>query len=133
MKCLKIKPKDTLLIRHKVLWPNEPVEYCIVEGDETAWHFGVELDSSLVCVASLYLDGRSARLRKFATLPEYQGQGIGSFMLKSLIAELKSEGVEYLWFDARESALRFYERFGFSAFGERFLKKDPYFKMHSHF
>ena len=124
--------KDTISIRHKVLWPHENPRYCIVKGDEEALHFGVSLDGKVVCVASIYLDNKSARLRKFATLNKYQGDGVGTFMLNHLVSELKIYGVEYLWFDARESAIEFYKRFGFSVLGERFYKKDvPYFKMDS--
>ncbi len=130
MKIEKLSWKDTIFIRHKVLWPNENPRYCIVKGDEEALHFGVSLDGKVVCVASVYLDNKSARLRKFATLNEYQGNGVGTFMLKYLIGELKVCGVEYLWFDARESAVEFYKSSGFGVFGERFYKKDvPYFKM----
>lgn len=43
---------------------------------------------------------------------------------------IKIYGVEYLWLDARESAVEFYRRFGFAVLGERFYKKDvPYLKM----
>lgn len=130
MKIEKLSWKDTISIRHKVLWPNESPRYCIVKGDEDALHFGVSIDGKVVCVASVYLDNTSARLRKFATLNEYQGNGVGTFMLNYLVGELKVYGVEYLWFDARESAVEFYKRFGFGVFGDRFYKKDvSYFKM----
>jgi len=50
--------------------------------------------------------------------------------LAHTVYELKMYGVEHLWFDARESAIGFYKRFGFGVLGERFYKKDvPYFKM----
>jgi len=122
--------QQTIPIRHHVLWPNKEPEFCIVEGDKDATHFGAFVEEKLVCVASLYFNNNTARLRKFATLPDYQGKGIGSFMLKFLVSELKTIGATQLWFDARESALGFYQRHGFEPFGERFYKGDvPYFKM----
>ena len=124
--------QDTIPVRHLVLWPDESPEYCKVEGDESALHFGISVQDKIVCVASLYINDDEARLRKFATLPEFQRQGIGSYMLHAIILELKKKRINYLWFDARESAIPFYERFGFSATGKRIYKKDvPYFKMHA--
>ncbi len=130
---MKVKPlhwDETIDVRHKVLWPNKTPEYCIVEGDEDALHFGVFIENKLVCVASIYVDGKSARLRKFATLIEFQGKGIGSFMIKFLLAKLKELEISFFWFDARESATEFYKKFGFTIEGERFYKEDiPYYKM----
>jgi len=44
---------EVLPIRHQVLWPDDSLESCIVEGDETALHFAVFIDSQCVCVASI--------------------------------------------------------------------------------
>lgn len=138
MKVIKLNWEKTIPIRHIVLWPNETPEFCKVEGDEDASHFGVMIDNELVCVASVYLDSyktdsrKRARLRKFATLPAFQGNGVGSFMLEYIIETLKKKKINYFWFDARESALSFYNRFGFTATGECFYKKEvPYYKMHA--
>ena len=120
----------TLPIRHQVLWPNKPMEFCHVENDESAWHFGVFLEQKLVSVASLYPDDTQIRLRKFATLAEYQGQGIGSQLLRHTLEVAKQQQMESYWCDARESAIGFYQRFGLSTEGERFFKSDvAYFKM----
>ena len=127
--------QDTLAIRQKVLWPNKNQEFCRVTGDEDASHYGVLIDQKIVSVASVYPDittpnKQTARLRKFATLAPYQNQGIGSFVLRHIIDVLKTDGVAIFWCDARESAIEFYQRFGFKVEGERFYKSDiPYFKM----
>ena len=132
---IEIKPihwQDTIAIRHAVLWPQHPPEFCHVSDDETGLHFGgfyhsvgdTENDQACVCVASVYLEGQRARLRKFATLAAYQGQGIGGQMLQYIQQALQQHGVNLLWFDARESAIGFYERQGFSTYGERFYKED---------
>ncbi len=85
------------------------------------------MDANLICVASLFQDGSSMRLRKFATDPEYQGQGIGTQMLTHLLDHAIAVDASVFWFDARESALPFYERNGFTAEGPRFFKYEvPY-------
>lgn len=132
MEIVELTWQDTIPVRHQVLWPNELPEFCIVEGDQEALHFGVIVDNIIVSVASLYIDANSARLRKFATLSAYQGKGVGSSLLKHLIQKLKEQGVNYLWFDARKSALSFYNRFDFQASGDVFYKNEvPYYNMHS--
>ncbi|CAH0538966.1 GNAT family N-acetyltransferase [Vibrio marisflavi] len=130
MEIRAIDLQQVLPIRHQVLWPNEPIEYCIVDGDETAEHFGAFLNNKLVCVASIYLDNTHARLRKFATLPAYQTQGIGSAMIQFIIHFLSNKQMTRFWCDARESALPFYQRFNMKEEGNRFYKNGvPYFKV----
>ena len=126
----QIQWPETIEIRHLVLWPDKPPEFCQVEGDNAARHFGVKIGGELVSVASIFTEGSAARLRKFATLPAFQGQGIGTALLEHMIALLKGENVRYFWCDARESSLALYQRFGMRPEGERFYKGDnPYFRM----
>ncbi|GAA6167223.1 GNAT family N-acetyltransferase [Sessilibacter corallicola] len=130
MEIKKITWEDTIPIRHQVLWPDKNPEFCIVEGDARALHYGIFLDAELVCVASIYISENSARLRKFATLKEHQNKGVGSYMLNYLLSHLKESRIDHLWFDARESVLDFYRRFGLISTGDRFYKSGvPYFKM----
>jgi len=130
MEIRNISWEQTIPLRHNVLWPKKPPEYCHVEGDQDALHFGVFTNDELVCVASVYLKSDKARLRKFATKTDYQGQGIGSQMLKFILHSLKNTEAKVFWCDARESALSFYQRFGMQPYGERFYKADvSYFKM----
>jgi len=133
MKIQEITWQQALPIRHRVLWPEKPVQFCQVAGDETGLHYGVFIDDVLVCVASVYLDGTSARLRKFATLPEYQGQGLGSKVIGHVIGQLKSLKVSYFWCDARASAEGFYQKFGMEVEGDEFDKSGiAYYKMAVH-
>ncbi|WP_281629905.1 GNAT family N-acetyltransferase [Vibrio sp. St2] len=126
----KISAEETLALRHRVLWPEKSIDFCRVEEDDVGLHFGAFVDGELVCVASVFVSDNVARLRKFATSPEYQGQGIGSSVLKAIISELQNTGVIIFWCDARESALTLYKRFGMTEQGERFYKGDiPYYKM----
>ena len=134
MKIVSLHWKQTIPIRHCVLWPNKPPEFCHVKGDEDALHFGTVVKQGeakqLVSVASIFINGDSARLRKFATLPEFQGRGIGSALLTHIIASVQETGIAYFWCDARATATEFYARFGLEAEGEVFTKSGlPYIKM----
>lgn len=90
MEIRTISWQQTMPLRHKVLWPNKPPEFCHVEGDESALHFGAFIGDKLVSVASIYISSNQARLRKFATDLVYQKQGVGSSLLKHIIALLSS-------------------------------------------
>lgn len=130
MKICTIRWDEALPIRHKVLWPNKPVSFCKVQGDEEARHYGVYIDEKLVCVASVFSDMNIARLRKFATLPSYQGRGIGSQLINFIFNELKKDGVEVFWCDARKTAAGFYQKFGMKQQGGEFIKSGVlYYKM----
>lgn len=130
MEIKEITWQDALPIRHQVLWPDKPIQFCQVDGDENGLHYGAFIDDKLVCVASIYLDADTARLRKFATLSEYQGQGIGRKVIEHAIKHMKSLKVAYFWCDARVSAASFYQRFGLQVEGEEFDKSGiAYYKM----
>ncbi len=128
---LKIEAEDTLEIRHQVLWPDLPVESCMVAGDDEALHFGAYLEDELVGVLSLFQSERNAmRLRKFAVSSAHQGQGIGLTLLKHALAHVKENGITSVWCDARTEALGFYEKLGFQIDGEEFFKRDvSYYRM----
>ncbi|MGO4998628.1 GNAT family N-acetyltransferase [Oceanisphaera sp. W20_SRM_FM3] len=115
---------ETIPVRHSVLWPERPPAFSQVDNDPQGRHFGAFIEDKLVCVASVFFDGEQARLRKYATLAEYQGQGVGTAVLQAIFTDLKQEEVGYFWCDARESAIGFYRRFGMQAEGDRFYKSD---------
>lgn len=126
--------QQSLPIRHKVLWPNKPEIFCQIEEDKDANHYGAFIENHLVCVASLYSKTISGvtrvRLRKFATLEEFQGKGIGRKLLEHMIYDLTAKGVHYFWCDARKSAVDFYKKSDFKCLGNEFYKFDiAYFKM----
>lgn len=123
---------QTLPIRHQVLWPTKAPEFCQVDGDKHALHFGVRADQQLVGVASLYREGKTdtVRLRKFATLEAFQHQGVGSMLMQHMLDTATEQGIQYFWCNARESAYPFYQRFGLQTEGKRFYQSGiAYFKM----
>ncbi|GGH36505.1 N-acetyltransferase [Dyadobacter endophyticus] len=126
----KVNADDLLEIRHMVLWPDMPIEFVKVPEDESGTHFGLYLDGSLVSVISLFGEGENIRFRKFATLPGFQGKGLGSRLLQHAIAYAQTQGYTRMWCDARADALGFYERFQFKKFSEPFFKEHiSYYKI----
>jgi len=126
-----IEAKETHLIRHKVLWPDFPLEKCILKEDERAQHYGAFIEGNLIGVLSLFPDtDLSVRLRKFAIMPRFQGKGIGLAMLQFVLKELMNSKTQTLWCDARSNALNFYQKLGFETEGDEFFKEHvSYYKM----
>ena len=116
------------------LWPGRR-DKCLLEEDEhpQAVHLAA-LDEEAAHgggavrgVLSLFLPpsaeaGGRARFRKLATQAEWRGQGIGSGLVRTAVAEARRAGCSGLSCDAREAQAPFYERLGFRRCGEPFAK-----------
>lgn len=112
-----------------MLRPNGTIEDCVFQGDndELTFHLGAFVDKKLVSVASFYFersdkfsDPNQFRLRGMATLPEYQGKGLSSALLRTAFPLIKQNQCTLLWCNAREKAMGFYEKVGFTPVGEHF-------------
>jgi GNAT superfamily N-acetyltransferase len=93
-----------------------------------AFHLGAFTGGRLVAVGSfspeptLLRPGRRAvRLRAMAVDPDHQGRGVSRILLEDGVARLRAEGAEVLWAQARDTALRFYRRFGMEVVGDGFV------------
>ncbi|KAJ3505547.1 hypothetical protein NLJ89_g7357 [Agrocybe chaxingu] len=144
----KITANQTLFLRQSVLWPDKDISEMILPEDETGRHYGAFLSHTgdLVAVISLFVeeapidnnsdleasshssamvDGgpRAVRFRKFACDVQYQGKGIGTRLLTYALSMARSElNVVMAWCDARTTAMGWYQKRGFVAFGTTFYK-----------
>lgn len=112
-----------------MLRPNGTLEDCIFQGDndELTFHLGAFVDKKLVSVASFYFeknnhfpDENQYRLRGMATLPDHQGQGLSSALLRTAFPVIKQNQCTLLWCNAREKAMGFYKKVGFQSIGDFF-------------
>jgi GNAT superfamily N-acetyltransferase len=97
------------------------------DQDELTFHLGAFVERKLVSVASFYFersekfpDQYQYRLRGMATSTEHQGQGLSSALLKTAFPVIKQNQCTLLWCNARERAMGFYEKVGFTRSGEFF-------------
>ena len=91
------------------------------DNEPSSHHFAGFIGDRLVVSASFFvapapvnLELTSYQLRYMAADPEAQGRGYGTQVLRHAERELSSQNVEQLWANARDSALGFYERVGWS-------------------
>ncbi|MCW2473166.1 MULTISPECIES: GNAT family N-acetyltransferase [unclassified Symbiopectobacterium] len=111
---------DTCLpLRQKELWPDRPLDFLRMEGDEQAQHYGLYQEDTLVsCLSVFPLTNTARQIRKFATDAAFQRQGYGSRLLTQVLDKLHAEGINDIMLNARLTATEFYLRFGFQVAGE---------------
>jgi predicted GNAT family N-acyltransferase len=117
-------------VRQPVLRPGKPFTECVFEGDASGktLHLGLFMDENLIGVASfiqnsnpLFKEAEQYQLRGMAVLSEFKGQGFGTSLLIEGEQKLKNlVNHPFLWFNARDNAIGFYEKFGYKTIGEKF-------------
>lgn len=118
----QIQADETWALRHKVMWPDKPLDFVILPNDADGWHYGLFENGQLVSVISMFVKGDKAQFRKFATDAAYQGKGYGSQLLVYLIDTSRDLNIKELNCDARITAISFYKRFGMEIDSEVFQK-----------
>ncbi len=81
-------------------------------------HLIATLDGAVVGTGRLDLQSshervNSAQLRYCAVDATQRGRGVGQTLVRSFDELARARGVERIWMDAREDAVRFYERMGY--------------------
>ncbi|CAL1520093.1 1-(5-phosphoribosyl)-5-[(5-phosphoribosylamino)methylideneamino]imidazole-4-carboxamide isomerase [Chitinophaga sp. MM2321] len=122
MNIRKISVDDTLQLRRDVLYPNWELSAVKLDHDVDGLHFGVFESGQLVTVVSLFLGRQEAQFRKLATTPAAQGKGYGKAVLSHLIDICKKEKIKLLWCNARDTAVSFYDKLGYTRKGDYFIK-----------
>ena len=61
----KIEVHQALPLRQAVLWPDHPVTYSKVPGDDTALHFGKFQSDQIVAVGSLFTQSNCANWQRY--------------------------------------------------------------------
>lgn len=124
----QISASDTYLVRNAVLRKGKPIESCVFPGDElsTTKHFGI-FNGGIIGVISLFQNSNSIfqnpfqiQIRGMAILEDYQGLRLGEKLIESCEDYLKTDIETLIWFNARESALGFYEKLGYEVIGDIF-------------
>ena len=114
-------------VRRQVLWPSEnhhTEKRVALADDHEGYHFaatdrtdGGEPSTKILGVVSLFPnkdEGGIAQLRKFAVLDGARGRGVGSQLLRTLLTKARELDIRRIFLTARETAVPFYEKHGFS-------------------
>jgi ribosomal protein S18 acetylase RimI-like enzyme len=86
------------------------------------FHLGAWEGGKLLGCLALVVEGGTARMRQVAVLPEMQGRGIGRLLVLECEAEAVRRGAARMDLHARQTAVAFYEKLGYSVEGESFTE-----------
>ena len=121
MRVVEVEAADTYDLRRRVLLV-EPRPLAL-EGDELPGtrHFGVLDGERLVAAATFVPTDEGLQLRGMAVDPATQGSGVGRLLVEAAVERLRAAGATRLWCNARDTAVPFYERLGWTITGPGFL------------
>lgn len=120
---------DLLPIRKDILRPGAlTINECRFTTDKApgAFHLGLYLQGQLVSIASFHPQnygkyaGEGFQLRGMATVEKYRRRGLANQLLNFAIVYLRGQKANYLWCNARKSALQFYLNMGFEMISSEF-------------
>jgi len=122
--------EDIMALRVKVLRKDTPVTHCNYPEDtyEDAIHLGVKRADRVVGTSSRFqkecpdLVGESTlQLKGMAVDESLQGTGVGVQIIAAGLSLATERGVSIVWARARDSALGFYVRCGFTEIGPGYI------------
>lgn len=113
---------EVLDIRHKAMYPDREKDIVVLPDDNMGLHMGYYVEGKPVSVFSLFLKDGEIQFRKFATLPECQGKGYGTRLVKWLIDYAEDMKFQRIWCNSRADKIDFYKKYGFVETSERFEK-----------
>ncbi len=124
------KAEEIYPLRLLVLRPGGTLSDCRFEGDDLDSTFHLKASDvfgNVLAIASFYeksqpqlSGGRAIQLRGMASHPEVRGLGYGKALVQHALQGYTLDNAELMWCNAREVAVSFYERLGFTKFGEPF-------------
>ncbi|MFT3908844.1 MAG: GNAT family N-acetyltransferase [Ferruginibacter sp.] len=87
-------------------------------------------DEMLGCCMLVPIDGNTLRVRQMAVLNNLQGKGIGASIMSFAENLARDKGYNKLIMHARDTAIGFYEKFGYKVIGDEFIEvKVPHHVM----
>jgi len=104
------------------MWPNQPLEFVKLPEDDKGLHYGLYVDDQLTSIISLFINGKEAQFRKFATLESHQGKGYGSILLNEIMQIAATESLTKIWCNARRSKTNYYTKFGMKVTDKTYVK-----------
>lgn len=123
---VELTAADTHPLRLTVLRADTPTKVVTFEGDDDAgtFHLGVRDGDELVAISTwipnTYAGEVAVQLRGMATAAHLQGSGLGAALIDAG-CQRAAHVAPIVWARARDTALGFYLRHGFTVEGEGFI------------
>jgi ribosomal protein S18 acetylase RimI-like enzyme len=113
-----------------VLRHGKPIESCRFDGDdlETTTHFGLVVAKNIIGIVSIFqhksdifVVGNQYQIRGMAVLEDFQQKGFGRELILYCEKYILTKNGNLIWFNARENAVKFYEKLGYTKQGNPFI------------
>ncbi len=126
----EVPTEDVLVLRMSVLRDGTPSQDPRYAEDDTegSVNLGIRENSTLIACSTwlprpwpLDLGAPATQLRGMAVAKHLQSKGLGRLLLLAGITRAKSLDSTYVWARARDNALYFYEKNGFTTVGDQFI------------
>ena len=116
---------DAVRIRQVVFVKGQgvPMSLEIDENEAYCLHFvlyDVQGQAAATCRILPNKDHSETTLQRMAVLPSYQGQNLGKLLLEDVIQFCQKQGFKRMVLHAQLTAKGFYDKLGFTCFGEEF-------------
>jgi len=79
--------------------------------------------NEVIGTGRLNIENEVSIISQMAIKVNYQKQGVGAKILNELVRHSKEKGISKIRLSARETALAFYKKFGFTAIGDKYPSK----------
>lgn len=116
--------QETYTLRQSVMWPDQVLDFVKLPEDKNGIHFGLFKNEMLISIVSLFIKGKSAQFRKFATTHMEQEKGYGSQLLSHLIDYTTQKNITEIWCNARADKTGFYKKFGMTETTKTYTKEN---------
>ena len=124
----QITAAETYPLRIEILRNGKAINYHFVgDNRKTTIHLGAYVNHKCIAIVSLISNPNKSfsnlsiyQLRGMGVAKSYQKQGIGKLLIVESLKVLKINECELIWCNAREIALSFYKKMGFSIKGKKF-------------
>ncbi len=111
---------ELLAVRRAVFIEEQKVPESIeIDGEDPDCYHVLACDEGGSPIGTARMD-RTGKIGRMAVLAEYRGMGVGTKMLRAIIDRGKSKGITDFHLSAQISAIGFYSKMGFEAYGEEF-------------
>lgn len=125
----EISALETFPVRHPVLRNGKPIESCHFDGDNlhSTKHFGLYENGILAGVISVFkvknpgfTNELQFQIRGMAVLEDYRKRGFGELLVSKVENYVLGENGHFIWFNARENAIGFYQNLNYEISGNSF-------------
>lgn len=127
---IKFVPLELVLpLRSKMLRNSAPESECVFPTDniEGIFHLAYYVDETEIATVATFFpqnmqdkEASGYQLRGMATDAPFFGKGYGAALVKYAVDYIKEAKAEYIWCNARTSAVDFYKKQGFDVVSEEF-------------